>query len=111
MRKARTSCNLVTGVDCVNFKILAGELTNGFSQDKLKSVVESVFTRGVELKNGWDKDRSYPGLVLSNGKVEIRQQAFKAAIQNLKSQIEVGRRNFLAESNEPMSEAVQHMYN
>ena len=67
--------------------------------------------RIVELKNDYGDNKSYPALVLSNGKIKIQQQAFRTAIQDLKDQINVERRNFLAEPSEPISEAMQHMYN
>jgi len=90
-KKAQKNCYLDNNID---FGKLA-KATNGFSQDTLKSVVNSVFTRVVEHK-------SYP--------VTIKERAFKLEIQCQRSQIELGKINFLKESSEPMSEEAQRMY-
>ena len=106
-KKAKECCILKD----VNFDALAAEkFTKGFSQDRLESVVKSVFTQVAELESGFRQNRDNHDVALVEGKIEISHKAFETAVKNLKGQIEIGEEDFLGKSDYPMSEAAKRMY-
>jgi len=76
-------------------------LTNGFSQDKLSSMVNSVFKRAVAqmVIENHDSDHASKSVDVRKEKIVIRHKEFKSEIQSLNNQSNIARTNFLKNRN------------
>ncbi len=102
LKKVKENC---TFSEDINFSGLA-QKTEGFVQDKLKTLVDNIFIRVAEqIDKHEDGD-----LLVVDGKIEIRQEEFEVELKKLKEQTKIGEEDFLEKSDYPMSEAARRMY-